>query len=386
MKKTCSRSRFARPLWCALPLFVLLAGAAGAEESREPDETIIRGHFIDRKVQTNITFSFHYSNESVHVRHEDGPEADFGSYVRVSFRQLCRDPVSGLDYLFLTWRAGGRAPPAGQYWYVDPASGSLELAYSREQDDDMEIDSAPYRWVSYAGACGWREQQEAQKTRKTAFDKLGVPDAATLEGDYDVGDSFTLPVQELDADVVRDQLAALDALPVGERVVFSLGLPVGEADKQAWRVLQVTDPRRCPGRSIVLALDRAASTWRSVYDRSGGQYDCDAVRMEDMYIQDGKLFARVCAECATTYAGGYSPAWVQVDIKTNRGVVIEEPGFAASQAGYDSGTGPERRLAECRRLNDLFDELNGTRDAIGDPWIRGQDCDDIRFPPMPLSG
>ena len=386
MKKPWSCSRSTRPLWLALSLLLLLPGAAGADESRVPDETIIPGHFIDGKVQTNIRFSFHYSDESVRIRHEDGPETVFTPGIRVSFRRLCRDAASGLDYLFLTYWAGGRAPSSGQYWYVDAASRSVELAYSREQDHDMEIENDPHRWISYAGACGWREQQAAQNTRQEAFDALGLAGALPLAGDYEQGDSFTLPARDLAVDMVRDQLAALNALPAGERVVFSLAAPVGKADEQAWRVLQVTDPRRCPGRSTVLALDREASTWRSVYDYAGETHDCNVTRLADMRVTDGKLFAVICEQCSVRHPPeGYHRAWVEMDLRTNQSVLIGEPDFVLAPAKYGAKNSPERHVAECDTLNDLYNELNGTRDAMDDPWIRGLDCDDIRFPLMRLS-
>ena len=392
MKRAWSFPRLDRYGWSALLFSVALAGAAmaGEDESPEPDEKIIPGHFIDREVQTRIFFHYDLADEKVRIHHEDGPQLEFGAYSRVIFRRLCRDPVSGLDYLFLTNWYGGRAPSKGQYWYVDPAGGSLKLAYGREQDTDTEIAGEPYRWVSYAGACGWREQEAARQARAAAFDALGAAAGALpLSDENEQGYVFTLPAKGLNAPAVRRQLAALDALPHMERVSLSMAVPHREADAQAWRVLQLTDPRRCPGRSIVLVQDRAASTWRAIYDKAGGLRACYATWMQELHLKDGKLYALVCreGECSTSYAGGLIWTWVELDLETNRGTLIaDEPDFVRALGEERYSADPERQVEECRRLNNLFDELNKTRDSVKDSYIRGRDCSDIRFPPMPLSG
>ena len=369
---------------------VALAGAAmaGEDASPAPDEKIIPGHFIDREVQTRIFFHYDLSDESVRIRHEDGPQLEFDSYSRVIFRRLCRDPVSGLDYLFLTHWDGSKTPSEGQYWYVDPASGSLQLAYSREQDTDTEIAGEPYRWVSYAGVCGWREQEAARQARAAAFDALGAAAGALpLSDEHERGDVFTLPAKGLNAPAVRRHLATLDALPHVEQVSFSMAVPHREADAQAWRVLQLTDPRRCPGRSIVLVQDRAASTWRAVYDKAGELRACLATWMEEMHLKDGKLYAQVCreGECFTSYAGGLRRTWVELDLETNQGTLIEdEPDFVRALGEERYSLDPERQVEECRRVNNLFDELNRTEDAADEPRIQGTDCNDIWFPPPPF--
>ena len=111
-------------------------------------EETVSGYFIDTNVQTRAWIGRTWDFDS-HIQHEDGPLHTFFAVILTN--QLCRDPVTGLDNLFL--RVSNGKWSNGEYWYVDPVSQSLKLAYSQQ---DFDTEGEKVEWVSTSGACRWR--------------------------------------------------------------------------------------------------------------------------------------------------------------------------------------------------------------------------------------
>ena len=131
-------------------------------------EETISGYFIDKNVETRIWIARSWEFDA-HIKHEDGPSHAFFAVILTS--QLCRDPVTGLDNIFL--RVSNGKYSTGEYWYVDPVSQSLKLAY---RQDDYDIEDEEMEWMTPTGECRWRDLDDTRALLEDAFAVIGVTD------------------------------------------------------------------------------------------------------------------------------------------------------------------------------------------------------------------
>ena len=335
-------------------LLIWMAAQAGASEWMS--EETISGYFIDKNAQTGIWIGRTWEFDT-HIKHEDGPSHMFRASTLSS--QLCRDPVTGLDNLFLRISDGKYSTV--EYWFVDPTSQSLKLAYSQnifdgELEEVEEVEDA--KWVSSTGACRWRELDELRTLHEEAFVALGVTNDFRHEYDDGVpGDYFDLPIREIADDTVHHSLATLTSIPAREMVAFNLTSPAANVDEVAWLALKITSPQPC-GPSVLLVQDRVAGAWQAIYAVEGKASCTYHTRIDEVHMMGDKLFIRICYECGVVNTS-WQAVWLEVNPGTNRAVIAgyDRPEFV-DPPNEDADVELALLRENCERLQELFAELN----------------------------
>ena len=102
-----------------------------------------------------------------------------------------------------------------------------------------------------------------------------------------------LPTRIVPAAIVRKWLKALDGVARLEGAVYA-----GDADRAAWRVVQVYGVWDCDAEGVVLLLDRRTGSWRAIYDVPSGCSKVLSFSLGDMVIRDNRLSVGACTACA----------------------------------------------------------------------------------------
>ena len=225
------------------------------------------------------------------LQHEDGPIAQAGSFDGGTMAGVCRDPVTVLDHALVHTTAGKYSEV--QLWSVEPASGEVKREYDEAWYDSLEEN--PTLLVSADGRCLWRERQQARAVFQNALSALRVgQDATPLLSE---SDATALPVREIPAQVVRQQLLALDAVRP-RMAAFGAAVYADEAGRAAWRVIQLAGTVFYDAPGVVLVEERRTGRWRALYDViSGGSYQLNyPVRF--MIVAGDTLTAELCIDCS----------------------------------------------------------------------------------------
>ena len=262
-----------------------------------------RGFFVDSARKTALSLrpspcSYTDDAECDHkclLQHEDGPIAKIERFDYASTHGVCRDPVTGLDHVLIHQTSGKYHEV--QFWSVGPAGEEVKPEYEEawsDFGDGLTIENRALL-VDADGRCLWRGRQQARAAFQKGLSTLRVGQDATpllLEGN-----TTTLPVREISAEVVRQQLLALDAMQ--PRIVeFGTAIYADEAGRTAWRIIQVTGTVFYDAPGVVLVENRGTGTWHALYDViSGGSYRLN-FPAQFVIVTGNTLTAELCIDCS----------------------------------------------------------------------------------------
>ncbi len=250
--------------------FVICDGATGHNRA------VLRGDFSGGGGEAGLALWNSDGGCAVGREAGGGRSALVGDWNTASFALRCRDLATNRDHAVVHLSAGQYHEI--QVWADEPGSASPERLHF-EGWGDAVYDEPGDMWganrlVADDGACLWRGLRRARETYRTAI--------------------TALQARRLDAATVRAQFAALrDAGAEFEGAGYA-----NAAARSSWSVVQITGSEACSETGgVVLALDRKAGTWRSIYDVPSGCAKVLYFKMTDMVVDGDRLYAAVCVQC-----------------------------------------------------------------------------------------
>ena len=178
--------------------------------------------------------------------------------------------------------------------------------------------------VAADGSCRWQDRKKGRKLFHDAMSDLRVGRGLNLRRVADLlraGRKLNLrrgtevPTRVVQPAAVHKWLKALDGIARLEGAVYA-----SDADREAWRVVQVHGVWNCDAEGVVLLLHRKTGTWTSIYDVSSGCSKVLSFSLRDMVIKDNRSYAWACTACASW---GYYEEFV-VDLRTLRVAPLRE--------------------------------------------------------------
>ena len=236
----------------------------------------------------------------------------------LEFVNTCRHPVSGRNHTLIYAQSGAYLAFV-QVWSVDPATGNPVRDYDEITGDLLLQGVGMEELVAVDGSCVWQERKEGQRLLDEAMPDLRVGTKVNF------GEVSELPTRIVPAATVHKWLNALDGFARIEGPVYT-----SDADREAWRVVQVRGIRHCETEGVVLLLDRKTGVWRAIYDVPSGCTKVLSFTLRHMVIEDNRLTAWACRICDSW--GSYEK--FAVDLRTHRVVTLEE---GETMMGYDEG-------------------------------------------------
>ena len=192
------------------------------------------------------------------VRSEGGRCLGIVERTITKFIGACRHPVSGRVHALIYAQSGAYIGFV-QVWSVDPDTGNPVRDYFEVEGDLVMEGVGMDDWVAADGSCAWQTRKKGQELLDGAMSDLRV---GTRVG-FDQGSE--LPTRILASATVRKWLNALDGFARIEGPAYA-----SDADRKAWRVVQVHGVRDCEAEGVVLLLDRETGVWRAIYDVPSG--------------------------------------------------------------------------------------------------------------------
>ena len=235
----------------------------------------------------------------------------------VHFVTTCSHPVSGRDHTLIYAQSGAYLSYA-EIWSVDPATGNPKRDYFEVWGDLQFEGPALEPLVAADGSCRWQDRKKGRKLFHDAMSKLCVGRELNLRRVAEllrVGRKLNLNrVAELPTRVVQPAavlkwLEALGGIAKLEGAVYA-----SDADREAWRIVQVHGIWNCDAEGVVLLLDRKTGIWRSIYDVPSGCSKVLSFSLRDMVIKNNQLFVWACTSCSSW---GFYEEFV-VDLRTYR--------------------------------------------------------------------
>ena len=234
------------------------------------------------------------------VRSEAGTCLGWTRHCLVRFVTTCRHPVSGRDHALL-YAISGAYLSYAEIWSVDPATGNPVRDYDEVWGDLQFEGPALEPLVAADGSCRWQDRKKGRKLFHDAMSDLRVGRELHLRrvakllragGKLDPRRVAELPTRVVQPAAVHKWLKALDGIARIEGAVYA-----SDADREAWRVVQVHGVWNCDAEGVVLLLDRRTGTWTSIYDVSSGCSKVLSFPLRHMVIKDNRLFAWACTIC-----------------------------------------------------------------------------------------
>ena len=305
-------------------VLAVLLGAGDAQALNCYEDRVIgardteRGFFVDPARKTALSLRpspCSYTGDvecdyACVLQHEDGPAAKMEPFDYAGTHGVCRDSVTGLDHALVHLASGKYM--AVQLWSVNPASGEVKREYQEawyDLADGLGIEGRTLL-VGADGRCLWRNRQQGYEVFQNLLSTLRVGKEADLP--FLEGASVVLPVREVPAEVVTQQLLALDA--VQPRLAeFEAAVYADEAGRAAWRVIQVTGTTLREARGVVLVEDRRTGVWRTMFDVGSDDE-------ESLNSPSPAWFMVVTGNTLTMEMRGdaYSDGCFAIDLPTNR--------------------------------------------------------------------
>ena len=218
------------------------------------------------------------------------------------FVGTCRHPVSGRDHA-LIYAISGAYIGFVQVWSVDPATQNPVRDYFEIWGDRLLEGIGLERLVAADGSCLWQDRRKGLKIFADAMSDLRVGREIYFR------DVSELPTRIVPRAVVHKWLKALDGIAKFEGAVYA-----GDADRAAWKIVQVYGVWRYEAEGVVLLLDRKTGTWRAIYDVPSGGMKVLSFPLQDMVIKDNRLHVWACNTCDSW--GAYEE--FVVDLRTLR--------------------------------------------------------------------
>ncbi len=191
----------------------------------------------------------------------------------------CRHPVSGRSH-WLIYTQSGAYLGYIEIWSVDPASGNPVRDYVEVWGDRVLKGVGMEQLVAADGSCLWQERKEGRELFDVAMSDLRIG--------REVGNPrrlSELPTRIVPAETVKHWLKALDGIARLEGAVYA-----SDADREAWRVVQVYGVWNCDAEGVVLVLDRKTGVWRAIYDVPSGCSKVLSFSLRDMIIIHDRLY------------------------------------------------------------------------------------------------
>ena len=195
-----------------------------------------------------------------------------------------------------------------QVWSVDPETGNPVRDYEEVTGDLLLQGVGMEELVAADGSCVWQDRKKGRKLLDGAMSDLRVGRKVAF------GEVSELPTRIVPTATVRQWLNALDGFARIEGPVYA-----SDADREAWRVVQVHGVRECDAEGVVLLLDRKTEVWRAIYDVPSGCSKVLSFSLRFMVIEDNRLIAWACRVCGSW--GSYEK--FAVDLRTHRVVPLE---------------------------------------------------------------
>ena len=331
----------------------------------------LQGFFTDPAVLTRIAVRSHRWDDDAAfsgptLRFAQGPFHEIG-HGRESVREVrvCRDPETGLDFVFVhSGNTGTAALTMGGLYRVNPAAGnSITPVYETDFFDD-DYYFLKDTFIAADGSCRGRALKDAGRALGAALEALTSGPPAQPDFDVPVGEPLALSPRRIANAAVREAFLAIAGVgaefPAPRPFHVSVsGAEYGdETDWASWRIVQVfhTVFRGAPG--ALLVQDRRRQTWHAFYDyRFGTECEEDDVCWDDdvaweddigwyyrsrsmqriwyPFVRDDKLFFEAC----TTGCVGYDLdpaelAWFAIDLHAHTATRLGEPPDFAPDPEY----------------------------------------------------
>ena len=339
----------------------------------------LQGFFTDPAVLTRIDVrSNRYDDEAAFfaptLRFAYGPYYEIG-HGRESVRDVwvCRDPETGLDFVFVhSGNSGNAALTVGGLYRVNPAAGnSIEPVYETDFfDDEYSLEDT---FIAPDGSCRGHALGDADRALGAALSALTTGPQAQPDFDVPVGEPLPLSPRRIANAAVREAFLAIAGVgaefpaPRPFHVSVAGAEYADETDRASWRVVQVfrTVFRGAPG--ALLVQDRRRQTWHAFYDyRFGPDCDDDGIcwendigwyyrsrfirRIRYASVRDDKLFVQACTTgCMGDDRDPDEWAWFAIDLHAHTATRLGEPPDFAPDPEYSQEEPPRPDLAAIAR-------------------------------------
>ena len=199
----------------------------------------------------------------------------------------CRHPVSDRTHTLIYTQSGAYLGYI-EIWSADSASGNPVRDYV-EVWGDLALQGAEMEeLVAADGSCMWQERKKGRQLFDEAMSDLRV--GGEIDNPHRLSE---LPTRIVPAATVEKWLRALDGIARLEGAVYA-----SDADREAWRVVQVHGVWNCDAGGVVLLLDRKTGDWRAIYDVPSGCTKVLSFSLRDMVVRHDRLFAWACTACS----------------------------------------------------------------------------------------
>ena len=268
----------------------------------EPQAQVRPSLFLSERAEGDPGYPGHW------VRSEGGTCLGRNRHSIVRFVTTCRHPVSGRDHTLIYAQSGAYLSYA-EIWSVDPATGNPMRDYFEVRGDQQFEGAGLEQLVAADGSCRWQDRKKGRKLLHDAMSDLRVG------REINPRRVSELPTRIVPAAVVHKWLKVLHGIARLEGAVYA-----GDADREAWRVVQVHGVWDCDAEGVVLLLDRRTGNWRAIYDVPSGCSKVLSFSLRDMVIKDNRLFVWACTACESW---GYYEEFI-VDLRTLRVAPLRE--------------------------------------------------------------
>ena len=160
--------------------------------------------------------------------------------------------------------------------------------------------------IAANGSCLWQDRQRGRKILNEGMTALRVGEEVSFDRISE------LPTRIVPTETVRKWLKALDGIAELEGAVYA-----SDADRDAWRVVQVLGVWNCNAKGVVLLLDRKTRVWKAIYDVPSGCAKTHNFPLRGMTVKDNRLLVSACAFYCGDY-GGHPYRKFAVDLHTSR--------------------------------------------------------------------
>lgn len=243
----------------------------------------------------------------------------FGHYVRsevgrclerieapvIRVLDTCHHPESGREHTVLYVLRGAYIGYA-QVWSIHPATGNPVKDYDEIWGGRLMAGEGLELLIAANGSCLWQDRQRGRKILNEGMTALRVGEEVSFD------QISELPTRIVPTETVRKWLKALDGIAELEGAVYA-----SDADRDAWRVVQVLGVWNCDAKGVVLLLNRKTRVWKAIYDVPSGCAKTHNFPLRGMTVKDNQLLVSACAFYCGDY-GGHPYRKFAVDLHTSR--------------------------------------------------------------------
>ncbi len=266
-------------------------------------------------------------------------EGPFGHYVRsevgrclgridapvIRVLDTCHHPESSREHTVLYVLRGAYVGYA-QVWSIHPATGNPVMDYDEIWGEYLMAGEGLELLIAANGSCLWQDRQRGRNIFNQGMAPLRVGEEvsfnriseltegmmAPLRVGEEVNRISELPTRIVPTETVRKWLKALDGIAELEGAVYA-----SDADRDAWRVVQVLGVWNCDAKGVVLLLDRKTRVWKAIYDVPSGCAKTHNFPLRGMTVKDNRLLVSACLIYCGDH-GGHPYMKFAVDLHTSR--------------------------------------------------------------------